>query len=612
LYIFIINWSYAMNIDRRFAGTPRIATVRRSLSRSLAALALVSLSTVANGQTVLPLNANPNCTVSQVEFNNWFESGSVSINGGVLPADGLAFSPDPLNPFCSFYKWSQQMFLWLTSPVPSRYGSGSHVFDSPVFYAVSPPDPNNNDIRTLIPHSPGGITFSGNATSLTQRGSKGQAVVFDSTGKIHDVVRPEVGASGKLLARSKTTGQPVEIERIQAGRDGKPVLLDKSDKPVNFQAARSGAPLLHDRSGAVINLQGTTVLINGTPHLVTTSGGVVETEQGQAGGFVLMAQNGSLVYYLLQVNDVFAYFNTGVAKGSNGGIPGLISQFPSNAADLAQVTSFGLANSKTFPDANALTCEVKSSWIETAGLNVADYVTITATIPTFNPPLTPPFTQTGVLQAVPSGTKQATLAMVGMHVVCPVLGQPEMIWATFEHINNAPNAPYQYRVGSTTPSGPVGPGPWLFSSTGASSGLITARMKVDPVTGNIDRIGTQTIGPTDVYRKNAWGTASNNSAFINNNTDIISINNSVFGKLLPGDKRVNYFFEGATWTINGQPPSPTNQVGTIALANATMESYFQPSNCFSCHAGNMLGTAPSGAFGGGLSHIWFKMKQLFP
>jgi hypothetical protein len=330
-----------------------------------------------------------------------------------------------------------------------------------------------------------------------------------------------------------------------------------------------------------------------------------------------MAQNGSLVYYLLQVNDVFAYFKTGVAKGSNGGIPNpftqAFTQFPSNASDLGQVNNFALAHSAGLPDLDAMTCELKSSWIETAGLNVSDYITINATIPTFNPPLTPPFTQTGLIQSVPSGTKQAMLALVGMHIVCPVLNQPEMIWATFEHINNAPNAPYNYTSTTGMKPGPApGPGPWLFSATGAASGPITARMNVDPSTGNINRIGTQTIGPADVYRKNAWGTASNDPNFISNNTDIISINNSVFGQLLPGDKRKQYGMIGAVWTLNGQPPSPTNQVGTTALANSTMETYFQPSSCFSCHKGNMLGEQPSGAFGGGLSHIWFQLKPLFP
>ena len=593
-------------------------TLKKHSCRFLAAAALTCLSPVADAQTTLPPNVRTTCTVSQVEFNSWFETGGVAIDGGVFPADSVAFAQDPLNPFCSFYKWSQQMFLWLTSPVPSRYGAGSHVFDSPVFYAVSPPDSNNQ--RTLIPHAPGGI-FSFN-TNLSQRGSSGQEVVFDSTGKIHNVVRPAVGPSGKLLVRNKT-GQSVEVERIQVAPDGKPALLDKTGTAINIQAAPSGAPLLRDRSGAAINLQAATVLINGIPHLITTSGGVIETEQGQAGGNALMAQNGSLVYYLLQVNDVYAYFKTGVTKGSNGGIPlpftAPFTQFPISAADLAQVTTFGFTNSKSFPDSNALVVEVKSAWIETTGLaNPNDYVTITATIPTFTPPLTPPLTSTIIAQAVPSGTKQTTLALVGMHVVGTVLGHKEMIWATFEHINNAPNTPYTYNTvsGPSPLPGPAdGPGPWNFSSSGASTGPIVSRMTVDS-TNKINAVSpTIGIGPADIYRRNPWGTGPGSSATVNtnNNTDIISINNSVFGKLLGGDKRKKYMMTGTTWTPFGATPTATNPVGTTSMANTTMETFFQPSNCFDCHSGNLLGTVPStSAFSGGLSHIWGQMKPLFP
>jgi hypothetical protein len=608
-----------MSIDYVAAGASGIAAASRHLGLSLAAVALLSSGHSALAQTVLPQNVKKTCVVSQVEFSSWFESGSNSINGGVFPADGLAFFADPVNPlFCTFYKWSQQMFLWLTSPVPSRYGTGSHVFDSPVFYAVSPPDSNNQ--RTLIPHTPGGpFSFM---TNLSQRGSSGQEVVFDSTGKIHDVVRPEAAASGKLLARGKT-GQPVEIERIQAGPNGKPVLLDKTDKPIDVQIAPGGAPLLRDKFGAAINLQPATVLINGIPHLVTTSGGVIETEQGQAGGAVLMAQNGSLVYYLIQVNDVYAYFKTGVAKGSAGGIPlpftGAFTKFPNNPSDLAQITTFGFNNSKFLPDANAMAVEVKSAWIETTGLaNPNDYVTITATVPNFTPALAPPFAQTTITQSVQSaGTRQTTLALVGMHVVGSVAGHPEMIWATFEHINNAPNVPYTYNTitGTTPVPGPAdGPGPWNFSSTGASVGAIAPRMTLMP-NGTIVAASQPTIGRSDIYRRTPWGTASTNpTVFAKNNTDIISINNSVFGSLITGDKRKKYMMTGTTWTPNGQNATSTNGVGTNSMANTTMETFFQPSNCFNCHSGNMLGSAPAAnqAFSGGLSHIWQPLKQLFP
>src|SRR6185295_3319307 len=146
---------------------------------------------------------------------------------------------------------------------------------------------------------------------ITQRGSGGQEVVFDSTGKIHDVVRPK----GKLLTLDKA-GQEVEVRRVESVRDGKPVLLDYAGKPIDLRAAPSGAPTLRGGDGATLSAQASTVLVNGRPSLVTMSGSVIDTEQGQAGGGVLIAaQNDSLVYYLLQVNNVFAYFKTGVQNG---------------------------------------------------------------------------------------------------------------------------------------------------------------------------------------------------------------------------------------------------------------------------------------------------------
>jgi hypothetical protein len=74
-------------------------------------------------------------------------------------------------------------------------------------------------------------------------------------------------------------------------------------------------------------------------------------------------------------------------------------------------------------------------------------------------------------QSVQSGTKQTKLALVGMHVVGSTLGHPEMLWATFEHVNNTPKPQYTF----TTTSSAVGtqpadgPGGWSFSSTGGTN-----------------------------------------------------------------------------------------------------------------------------------------------
>ena len=71
----------------------------------------------------LPTDAGSSCATSltPVEFNGWFESGAVSLNGAVKPASSVQF-PDVPN--CSFYKWSEQMFLWLTSPAPPDTEAG--------------------------------------------------------------------------------------------------------------------------------------------------------------------------------------------------------------------------------------------------------------------------------------------------------------------------------------------------------------------------------------------------------------------------------------------------------------------------------------------------------
>src|ERR1051325_2042865 len=106
-----------------------------------------------------PVPADPTsaaCSLPLSEFQTWAAAGATSptglaLDGAVKPADGIQF---PNQPNCSFYKWSEQMFLWATSPAPPSYGGGGgRIFNSPVFYDVSPLDANHD--RTLIPHSSG-------------------------------------------------------------------------------------------------------------------------------------------------------------------------------------------------------------------------------------------------------------------------------------------------------------------------------------------------------------------------------------------------------------------------------------------------------------------------
>ena len=565
---------------------------------AVAASALVATSQLSNAQIVLPADANTTCAISQAEFNSWFQTGSATANGIVDHADSLAFVPTS---DCSFYKWSAQMFLWLTSPAPTKYGPGSHVFNSPVFYDVMPRDPQTHQ-RTLRPNAPGkSKTLS---VSISQLGPQGKPVVFDKTGKMFTIVRPEVGPSGKPLIRNKA-GAPIEIERTQIAPGGKPTFLDKSGQAIDLSPTRRGNLRLMDRSGRPIELLPTRVSINGKLFFRDSQGNLVEIEQGQADNSVLMAQNSSLVYYAMQVNDVFAYFHSGQ---QNGAIKPPFTKFPTRATELDKIKAFALAHGKTFPDANALAVEVKSAWIEmTPDLDASKYVTMTATVPTYKK-------ESSTLW-VPESTKEVQLALVGMHVVGSTAGHPEMIWATFEHVSNTPNDQYVYldRTNAVKTAPRTTTGTWLFSASGASGPSESRRIILSD--SKIMAVAGAEIGPSNIIRQNAWGTLLGNNNAAVNNTRVISVNKSVIDKLVGDDVRRNYIMIGATWTKDGAPPSddqdfdaPSNHLGTSTLANTTMETFDQMSNCFSCHRGNMLGTAGSR----GLSHIYGELKPLLP
>jgi hypothetical protein len=154
----------------------------------------------------------------------------------------------------------------------------------------------------------------------------------------------------------------------------------------------------------------------------------------------------------------------------------------------------------------------------------------------------------------------------------------------------------------------------VFSSTGRRGSTNTGRMSVSGNT--ISALPGQTIGPSNIFRVNPWGTGAANAAFTSNNTDIISINRSVLGMLAAGDKRKNYIHTGTTWVLGGGPPSTGIRTGTTGMSNTTVETFFQGGTCFDCHSdstGNMLGIPPgSDGFTGGLSHIWAPILPLFP
>lgn len=469
----------------------------------------------------LPTDVLQSCTVSSSDFSSWFTSKTVSKDGAVMPANSVTATH---NNNCDFYKWSEQMFLWITSPNTSgSYNSGT-VMESDSFYTVST---LVDGVRELIPHE-----------------------------------------KGKLIS-------------------------------------------------AVANAQKNDRLF-------------IDTEEGQATDDVLMAQNGSLIYYISMVNDVYAQYLNGVAhkvKGLNE------NEFPTTQDQLDIIVAFAKEQGITVKDPNTLTIEIKTSWVDANELsNVSDYITMNAIVPSYD--------TSNNQKWVPNGTEKKKLAMIGMHIVGTIDGHPEMVWATFEHVNNAPNLEYTYvDTENNTKTKPADTGnDWLLNSDSSDSNYNQSHMtfcnsdeltakKCDKLNSIVAKEG-YTISASNTKMTKPWGVANEgvpnpeNSTAAASNSEVISMNNSVLGQLKVGDLRKNYIFIGATWTDSGAAPngksySATNTnsgvaIGTSQLANSTMEtyalngtSYSQYGSCFSCHSNYQTpGLKPSD-----LSHIYTNLLK---
>jgi len=191
-------------------------------------------------------------------------------------------------------------------------------------------------------------------------------------------------------------------------------------------------------------------------------------------------------------------------------------------------------------------------------------------------------------------TKRARVALVGFHIAGAVNGHPEMIWATFEHLRNAPDLPRP--VNRMEPWDRVSELSWTFytantlfkdcniNSAGAGAlNLDEAKQTLSPVT-QVCRID-----------RNGGGSETNQA-------NIESLNASVHAQL--DDVFKNYFEVGAIWfaAFNGLRPNCTFQPGSLEcrvtpgvpiltgstqLSNATIETFTQAQsaqgNCFACH-----------------------------
>ncbi|WP_264535138.1 hypothetical protein [Flavobacterium sp. N1736] len=544
----------------------------------------------------LPQDVKESCTVSESDFNSWFKTGKATENGLVEPANSVAF---PHNNNCDFYKWSEQMFLWITSPT-----SGKTVMESPVFYNVSPQDPVTGK-RTLEAHKPNALLSA--VSNINQSGPNRLPVLIDESGKMFEI---EAQKSDEKV--KDDANKLVQVKRVVANANGLHSFFDAKGKEI-----KNPKPVIESEINPSDVVQ--EFKVGNKSIYLDSKGNEVESEQGQAGSHgALMGENKSLVYYITMVNDVYAYFLTGVNEGKLNG-----NQFPTTAGARDSIVAYAKTKGwVTPPDADALAIELKTSWVEAKDLPNADsYVTIKAIIPTYD--------KSNPNKWVENGQTTTKLALVGMHIVGSVAGHPEMIWATFEHEKNSPNSAYSYldkddkikQVKADTGKG------WLFNAN-ANDTIGSQNIQNMTVSGDSILIKDTSLASPTARRIMAWGVASNtvpngeDTTPAASNSEIISINNAIRKMLVGKDIRKNYLLIGATWTFGGAGPNGNvypygavndsipagDAIGTAQLSNSTMETYVQPPSsastesnaisCFSCHSDNN-GVKPTD-----LSHVF--------
>lgn len=548
--------------------------------------------------------------INATRFSDWIGGATPVVNVFVKPADGPNFVGDNIANQANFdrqdfLRWSQQMFYWLLSPVPANgsYGSCSGlVMNSPAFFDVS----GGSYIRHKC-----GVFAKDNMTfdvKGAQNGKHNLPLFFErDTEKVYDVDKTPKSSNGFQLVQDDR-GNKIEVSKIVAIED-KPVFYDRSNKVIDKVSLIFNKKL--DPKTTIQQFIFGNEIFN-VASTATFSQIIIHSTQAQASlngdtTNVLMARNGSLVYYNIMVNDVYAVFSKMIF---NNTLPS-DSKFPTTLAELTAIKDYAATQGIGIVDTEnrVLAMELKTSWVEVTNLtNPNDYVKTTTTIPNY--------VQTSTQTWTKSGTRTATLALVGMHVVGSVLGHPEMIWSTFEHINNTPNSGYAFRNttgGISSVAADDTNTDFLFSTPRTNT--FTPTFNIPHITGfsNLSGANGFTISNSDTRRNIpfGWGgqipSGGNPNAtnppdvlFIEeSNAQLVAINTDGKNRLVGNDVRKKYFQVGSTWSSNFQS---NQQAGTIRLSNSTMETYTQATtgninsttgaglNCFSCHDAGFTGS----------------------
>jgi len=261
---------------------------------------------------------------------------------------------------------------------------------------------------------------------------------------------------------------------------------------------------------------------------MTSKFGEIINSITQADGNRLVDQNRMNVWYEIKLNRV--YYDYVVANG-----------FYNSANQKGKTIAFPVSSNSTARDA---TIKIKAAW-KVIGLLGSRQPDDPAKFYT---------TEALVLDPATGQCAKQLLGLVGLHIVMKTAQLPQWMWATFEHVDNAPDQA----------TGPVSGKKYNFFGADCAG----CPLNQPPAKGS--QFPTQVVRVIPV----------NNVAASNN-----ALYQAALQTLRPDNVWQNYQLVDAQW---GASPTPIGQPNQPKfLANTTLETYVQqpvaPNGCINCH-----------------------------
>ena len=304
-------------------------------------------------------------------------------------------------------------------------------------------------------------------------------------------------------------------------KDTNDIFLNPPVKPTSFDTPESVPPACKTLAAQYPGAARRTLIL-------TSKFGELVSGSRQADGNRLIDQNGMNVWYEVKLNRV--YYDYVVNNG-----------FYNSNNQKGKTISFPFSSNST---ANGATIKVKAAWkvMGAPGSKQPDDAS--------------KFYTTDALVLDPESGKCAKqlLGLVGLHITMKTARLPQWTWATFEHVDNAPDRQ----------AGPVAGKQYNFFNASCAG----CPLNKPPADGST--VPTQVVRVTSID-----GNAADENA----------IYQAALRNLRPDNVWQNYELVDVQWSASRTPVGVPNQ--PPFLANTTMETYLQepkkPNGCINCH-----------------------------